>query len=110
MKQKKVRKPSRDEIVATRIAAAIVAGAVLTVHAAYGYYTVGAYTPAVGPRGYAVYGYGGSVREPALPAREYVTSDAAMRAGWAVVSSCGSTRARDAVVAWERKADRLAKG
>ena len=45
MKQKKVRKPSRDEIVATRIAAAIVAGAVLTVHAAYGYYTVGAYTP-----------------------------------------------------------------
>ena len=77
--------------------AELVAGATVTVHAAYGYYTVGAYTPAVGAGGYAVYGYGGFFGiGDVVPAREYTGPNAAHLAAMAAVRSCGSTRANEA--------------
>jgi hypothetical protein len=95
---KKPRKPTNDEKAMARVLDRLNAGRVLTVHAANGYYTAGPYRPAVGPQGFAVYGYGGLVREPNAPAREYTGKDDSTRAAWAVVSSCGSTRARDAAI------------
>lgn len=89
---------SRDEKAMVRVKAELEAGATLTVHAASGYYTAGAFTPAVGPRGFAVYGYGPG----AVPAREFAESDASFRAAWAIVTSCGSTRAREAAQASEK--------
>lgn len=92
------RKLSNDEKAMGRVLDVIKSGKVLTVSASSGYYTVGAYTPAVGPRGFAVYGYGGVGRDRANPAREFTGTDAATSAAWAIVSSCGCTRAREAAI------------
>lgn len=88
------RKLSNDEKAMARVKAVLATGKVLTVPASSGYYTAGPYTPAVGPRGFAVYGYGGRT----VPTREFTGSDALTSAAWAVVSSCGSTRAREAAI------------
>lgn len=96
---KKPRKIGNDEKAMARVLNQLNAGKILTVHAANGYYTAGPYRPAVGPQGFAVYGYGGLVREPATPAREFTGKDGATQAAWAVVSSCGSNRAREAAIA-----------
>jgi hypothetical protein len=109
MSRRKPRKPTNNEKAVMRVRDALLKGAVLTVHASSGLYTVGAYTPAVGPRGFAVYGYG---RET-IPARAYtganpVDPQLAEGAAWAVVHACGSTRAREAALAWERRAARAA--
>jgi len=92
------RKLSNDEKAMARVKAVLATGKVLTVLASSGYYTAGPYTPAVGPRGFAVYGYGGLCRDRTVPAREFTGSDALTSAAWAVVSSCGSTRAREAAI------------
>lgn len=97
---KLVKKMTNDEKATARVLAVLRAGGVLKVEAASGYYTAGAYTPAVGPRGFAVYGYGS---RSVVAAREYAGPDAVSSAAWAVVSSCGSTRAREAALIWERK-------
>lgn len=94
---KKPRKLSNNEKAVGFVTSMIRAGAVLTIHASSGYYTIGAYTPAVGPHGFAVYGYGGYGRT--IPAREFVGYHAAHEAAWAIVDSCGSTRAREAAIA-----------
>lgn len=88
------RKLSNDEKAMVRVRTVLATGKVLTVPASSGYYTAGPYTPAMGPHGFAVYGYGGRV----APAREFTGSDAVTSAAWAVVSACGSTRAREAAI------------
>jgi len=96
---KKITKLSHNEKAAARAAALLKAGVTLTVPAFRGYYTAGAYTPAVGPGGFAVYGYSGAEQ----PAREFTGRDALESAAFALVHSCGSTRLREACIAAERK-------
>lgn len=97
--KKKITKPNNNQKAAARAAALLRSGLVLTVDAFRGYYTAGAYTPAVGARGFAVYGYAGAEQ----PAREFTGRDALESAAFALVHSCGSTRLREACVKAERK-------
>lgn len=90
-------KISNNEKAANRIKNILATGAVVTVHAYMGYYTVGKFTPAIGEGGFAVYGYGKGV----IPAREFTGVGAIDRAAWAVVSSCGSTRTREAALTYK---------
>ena len=56
----RTRKPvklSNNDKAAQRLTTLLVSGRTLTIPAAWGYVTVGAYTPAVGAGGFAVYGY-----------------------------------------------------
>lgn len=85
-------KISNNQKAVNRLVALLLAGKTVTVQAYSGYYTVGKYAPAVGPGGFAVYGYGRGT----IPAQEYTSAVAANDAAWAVVSSCGSTRVREA--------------
>ena len=67
---KKITKLSHNEKAAARAAALLKAGVTLTVPAFRGYYTAGAYTPAVGPGGFAVYGALKAVTSLRLSAEE----------------------------------------
>jgi hypothetical protein len=95
-----IKKLSNNEKAVQRAVSALEAGAVLMVHAPRGYYTAGRYTLALGEGGFAVYGYGSAQ----IPAREFTGSSAAESAAWALVSSCGSTRVRDAAIAASKEA------
>lgn len=89
-----------------RIATILGLGEILTVKDYRGAtYTVGPWTPAVGPRGrFAVYGYpSGGLVSQGDPAREDLT---ATEAAGVIVSRIGAGRARDAALAADRRARR----
>jgi len=88
-------KLTNNEKAVQRAMVALERGVVLTVDAPRGYYTAGRYTPAVGEGGFAVYGY----KSALIPAREFKGQSAIECAAWALVSSCGSTRVREAAIA-----------
>lgn len=85
---------TNNEKAVARASKVIEAGKVLTVSAPRGYYTAGNYTPAVGAKGFAVYGYAAAN----IPAREFTGLGASEHAAWALVNSCGSTRVREACI------------
>mgnify|MGYP000538270434 CR=1 FL=1 len=89
---------TNNEKAVTRAIKVIESGKVLTVSAPRGYYTAGSYTPAVGAKGFAVYGYATGT----IPAREFTGFSASGHAAWALVNSCGSTRVREACIKAER--------
>ncbi|TXH42618.1 MAG: hypothetical protein E6Q97_35480 [Desulfurellales bacterium] len=95
---KLIRKPakpiklSNNDKAAQRLAALLVSGRTLTIPAAWGYITVGAYTPAVGAGGFAVYGY----RTDNFSAAEFTGPCAAEAASQQAVAICGSTRVFEA--------------
>ena len=88
---KPVKLTNNDKAV-LRLAALIESGRTITVDAAWGYVTVGRYTPAVGPQGFAVYGY----RTGNFNAAEFTGPHAAEAASRQAVAVCGSTRVFDA--------------
>lgn len=90
-KSKPVKLTNNDKA-ALRLAALITSGRTLAIPAAWGYVTVGAYTPAVGAGGFAVYGY----RIDNFNAAEFTGPHAAEAAGRQAVAVCGSTRVFDA--------------
>ena len=94
-------KLSHADKAAARLAHIIGLGEVVTVQDAHGAtYTVGRWTPAVGPRDrYAIFGYG----RAAVPATEGLT---AAEAAGAIVSRVGAGRARDAALAADKCAGR----
>ena len=91
----RTRKPvklSNNDKAAQRLTTLLVSGRTLTIPAAWGYVTVGAYTPAVGAGGFAVYGY----RTDNFNAAEFSGPHAAEAAGRQAVAICGSTRVFEA--------------
>ena len=91
----RTRKPvklSNNDKAAQRLTTLLVSGRTLTIPAAWGYITVGAYTPAVGAGGFAVYGY----RTDNFSAAEFTGPHAAEAAGRQAVAVCGSTRVFEA--------------
>ena len=83
---------TNNDKAALRLAALIASGRTLTIPAAWGYVTVGAYTPAVGAGGFAVYGY----RTDNFNAAEFTGPHAAEAACRQAVAVCGSTRVFEA--------------
>ena len=91
-RKSKPAKLTNNDKAAQRLAALIASGRILTIPAAWGYVTVGTYTPAVGASGFAVYGY----RTGNFNAAEFTGPHAAEAASRQAVAVCGSTRVFDA--------------
>ena len=85
-------KLTNNDKAALRLAALIESGRTIKVDAAWGYVTVGRYTPAVDPQGFAVYGY----RTDNFTGAEFTGPTASAAAARQAVAVCGSTRVFDA--------------
>lgn len=97
MKTSKTTKLSNDDKAAARVLVLLEKGVIVHGHAAAGTCTVGPHRKAVGPAGFALFGYG---RYGKPQDREYATAE---QAAYGFVSACGSTRAREAAIAAEKK-------